>query len=60
MLATGKNIDYGFVQDLFDKPYSANPAPTKIPAGAMEWDIRRLGHAQYVHLCLNEAACKIK
>jgi len=31
--------EYKDVQDRFDRPYDVNPAPTKIPAGALELDL---------------------
>jgi hypothetical protein len=34
-----KKGDYKPVQEKFDRPYDDNPAPTKIPAGALEIDL---------------------
>src|SRR6218665_3866500 len=34
-----KTNNYKVVQDYFDAPYDREPAPTKIPAGALEFDI---------------------
>ncbi|MQY78292.1 MAG: hypothetical protein GH151_03735 [Bacteroidetes bacterium] len=52
--------DYKPVQDLFDVPYNRNPAPTKIPAGALEFDISQLGEIEYIQLYLNHALCDVK
>jgi len=51
---------YRIVQEKFDRPYDQKPAPTKIPAGALEFDTRALGRVLSVHLCLNTALCEIK
>jgi alpha-L-fucosidase 2 len=51
--------DYGPVQEKFDKPYDANPAPTKIPAGALEFDLAGFGPATSVRLLLNDAVCRV-
>ena len=55
-----KKEDYKPVQDLFDVPYNRNPAPTKIPAGALEFDISQLGEIEYIQLYLNNALCDVK
>jgi alpha-L-fucosidase 2 len=54
-----KKNDYKPVQDKFDKPYDDNPAPTKIPAGALEFDLPSFGAAESVHLSVGEAVCRI-
>jgi len=54
-----KNNNYGEVQKLFDQPYEANPGPTKIPAGAIEFDISSLGKIKAVRLSVCDALCEI-
>jgi alpha-L-fucosidase 2 len=50
---------YKNVQDQFDKPYDQLPAPTKIPAGALEFDLGSIGEPDVVQLHLQEAICEI-
>jgi len=52
--------DYKPVQDLFDLPYDRDPAPTKIPAGALEFDIKSLGEIAGVRLSLRHALCTVR
>jgi len=52
--------EYAPVQTLFDLPYDRDPAPTKIPAGALEFDISQLGHLTSVQLNIERAVCRIK
>ncbi len=52
--------DYKPVQDLFDRPYDRDPAPTKIPAGALEFDVSALGEVASVELSLEDAVCTVK
>jgi len=51
--------DYAPVQQLFDVPYERDPAPTKIPAGALEFNIASLGPVKNVQLNLSDALCSI-
>lgn len=51
---------YSKVQQMFDLPYDRNPAPSKIPGGAMEFDIAALGEIESVELSLKNAMCTIK
>ena len=51
--------DYRSVQERFDVPYETEPAPTKIPAGAIEFDIGRLGRPESVRLFIHEAVCRV-
>jgi alpha-L-fucosidase 2 len=51
--------DYSLVQQLFDIPYERDPAPTKIPAGALEFDISELGPVRSVRLHLADALCRV-
>ncbi len=55
-----KNNTYKKVQDKFDVPYNRNPAPSKIPAGALEFDIQNPGKVKSVRLLINNALCEIK
>lgn len=52
--------DYDIVQQYFDAPYDHEPAPSKIPGGALEFDTKNWGEVQSVHLFLNNALCKVK
>ena len=54
-----KKSDYQSVQDRFDKPYDADPAPSKIPAGALEFELGSLGAVENVRLFIDEAVCKV-
>jgi len=54
-----KNNTYKKVQDNFDAPYNQNPAPSKIPAGALEFDISKLGKIKETRLSLNNALCVV-
>ncbi len=54
-----KNKNYRAVQDKFDVPYDAEPAPTKIPAGALEFNTEGLGLAQNVRLFISRAVCRV-
>jgi alpha-L-fucosidase 2 len=55
-----KNENYREVQQAFDRPYDELPAPSKIPAGALEFDISALGETEYVKLISREAICEVK
>jgi alpha-L-fucosidase 2 len=57
--AQWRKNDYKPVQDLFDKPYDADPAPSKIPAGALEFDLGDLGPAAEVRLLVRDAVCAV-
>jgi alpha-L-fucosidase 2 len=52
--------DYEPVHELGDLPYDRDPAPTKIPAGALEFDIAALGEVESVRLALNDALCEVR
>ncbi|MEN7550969.1 glycoside hydrolase family 95-like protein [Rapidithrix thailandica] len=54
-----KNNNYREVQQQFDVPYDKSPAPSKIPAGALEFDIQALGEVASVQLHLKEAISEI-
>jgi len=51
--------NYKAVQDAFDKPYDELPAPSKIPAGAIEFDISSLGDVKSVILHTRSALCEV-
>jgi len=52
--------DYKPVQELGDVPYERDPAPTKIPAGALEFDLSQMGKVAAVDLRLKQALCVVK
>src|SRR4030095_9593692 len=52
--------DYGIVQQYLDAPYDNEPAPSKIPAGALELDTKNWGDVLSVHLYLQNALCEVK
>jgi len=54
-----KNDTYKNVQNQFDKPYDQLPAPTKIPGGALEFDIQNAGKVKSVSLHIQEAVCEV-
>lgn len=51
--------EYEKVQKAFDTPYDQSPAPSKIPAGALEFDIEKLGAVKEVKLDLETASCVV-
>lgn len=51
--------EYAIVQEYFDAPYEKEPAPTKIPGGALEFGIGDWGAVQSARLSLSGAACDI-
>jgi len=53
------NNKYKKVQKVFDVPYGKLPAPSKIPAGAIEFDIKPLGKVKSVELDVETASCRI-
>lgn len=52
--------DYKPVQQYFDAPYDNEPAPTRIPGGALELEIKNWGKVVSVHLSVNDALCEVK
>lgn len=52
--------DYRPVQEKFDHPYDQNPAPSKIPGAALEFDLSVLGEIESTHLYLDQAVCEVK
>ena len=55
-----KSDKYENVQNQFDIPYDQLPAPTKIPAGALEFDLGAYGNPNYIQLLINNAVCEVK
>lgn len=51
---------YNKVQKAFDEPYNKLPAPSKIPAGALEFDIAALGKTKTVVLDIETATCIVE
>ncbi len=52
--------DYKPVQDRFDAPYDAEPAPSKIPAAGLEFEVRALGEVRSVRLEIEKALCRVE
>lgn len=52
--------EYDTVHRLGDDPYEAFPYPTKIPAGALEFDIAKLGKVKTVSLDISNALCTVE
>jgi hypothetical protein len=52
--------DYGPVHRMGDIPYDRDPAPTKIPAAAIEFDVSALGEVESVRLSVAEAVCRVR
>lgn len=55
-----KTDKYGQVQKVFDDPYSDLPAPSKIPGGALEFNIDVLGKVKRVTLDVETATCLVE
>lgn len=51
---------YRKVQEAFDVPYDQLPAPSKIPAGALEFNIDALGEVKKVDLDVATAICTVE
>ncbi|WP_152270237.1 glycosyl hydrolase family 95 catalytic domain-containing protein [Agriterribacter humi] len=52
--------DYKPVQEYFDAPYDREPAPSKIPAGALEFKIPADTKVKSVRLMLANALCEVQ
>ncbi len=50
---------YKNVQNMFDVPYDTSAGPSKIPAGAVEFNIKSLGEVASVELLLDKAVCQV-
>ncbi len=55
-----KDGKYAEVQQTFDTPYNKLAAPSKIPAGALEFDIAELGKVKSVKLDVARAQCMVE
>src|ERR1700744_4650159 len=55
-----KKTDYALVQKYFDDPYDNEPAPSKIPGAALEFDTKSWGKVISVRLYINNALCEVK
>jgi hypothetical protein len=60
VIAQVRKGDYAPVQKYLDEPYDNEPAPSKIPGGALEFDTRNWGVVQSVELHLQNAVCEVK
>jgi alpha-L-fucosidase 2 len=52
--------EYKPVQEITDVPYERDAAPSKIPAGALQFDTSGLGEVESVRLYLQDAVCRIR
>ncbi len=52
--------EYGVVQEYFDRPYNDDPAPSKIPGAALEFNTDGWGAVRSVHLQLANAICEVE
>ena len=52
--------DYRPVQQMYDVPYDSSAFPTKIPGGALEFNMTGLGEVDTVRLLLNNGLCEVK
>lgn len=52
--------DYSPVQKYFDEPYDNEPAPSKIPGGALEFNTADWGKVRFVNLHLADALCRVE
>ncbi len=55
-----KSGNYGIIQHIFDEPYEQLAAPSKIPAGAIEFNVDQLGEVESVNLDISTAMCIIR
>lgn len=54
-----KSDSYEKVQELFDHPYDRDPAPSKIPVAALEFDISGMGDVELARLNIKSATGKV-
>ena len=52
--------DYKIIQELGDIPYEREPAPSKIPGAALEFNIASLGDIASTHLYIKEGIAEVK
>ncbi|MFZ1457044.1 MAG: glycoside hydrolase family 95-like protein [Saprospiraceae bacterium] len=55
-----KKYDYTPVQKLGDEPYEANPAPTKIPAAAIEFETKSFGKVARSQVDIKSAVANVR
>ena len=55
-----KNGTFNRVKNKLDRLYDDNPAPTKIPGAALEFDIKQFGEVESVVLTVSDALCEVK
>lgn len=55
-----KEKQYDIVQKYFDAPYDTEPAPSKIPGGALEFAMGDFGRVKQVRLDVQNAVCVVK
>jgi alpha-L-fucosidase 2 len=55
-----KKAEYPIVQKYFDSPYETEPAPSKIPGGALEFNIQDFGPVAYARLSVQQAMGEVK
>ena len=55
-----KKGDYRPVQERFDVPYDAEPAPSKIPAAALEWNASSWGDPFEARLTIESATATVR
>ena len=54
-----KENQYEDVQEMFDVPYDRDAAPSKIPAGALEFDVSSFGDVKSVKLLTRPGICEV-
>ena len=52
--------DYAIIQELGDIPYEREPAPSKIPGAALEFDITSLGEIASTHLYIKDGTAEVR
>lgn len=55
-----KNNTFSEVHNKLDRLYDNNPAPTKIPGAAIEFDIKQFGEVENVCLTVLDAQCEVQ
>ena len=60
VIAHVKANDYGIVQRYFDEPYDREPAPTKIPGAALEFNTKNWGVVLSAELLVDSAVCQVR
>lgn len=60
MLGRVNDSDIASIHQQIDRPYDRDPAPTKIPAGRLEFDQSEWGDVNSAELNLSNALCTVK